>query len=232
MKQLFLKTFRDFNLRSLGIVIIDFASFFAVIFLIRAWLDYFRKIVTESPAVQDILLMSVEEAKQALSPDPRLQILFSFLLIVLAVLLTLAFSRSAVWLLSTGFSIKKFFKFAIINFSWYLAIIIPSVLLLFVLKQAFTAIFLIVIIPLFFHYSQALNILLSRKQDFRQVRNALVLGTKKMHLFVLPYIIFMLAFLLIMLLLWGQTVPVVLLSAAALCWARYFILRLIKPLNI
>ncbi len=231
------QSFRDFNYKSMLIIAIDTLFFLFAVFIIKRWAGYVERIILMIPAPEQLLAMPLEHIKEIMSPDPKLLLISSFLIMAAILLITFVISRSAVWLLSRKkkITIKEFAKFSLISLCWYLIVLIPSAALFIILKQGTNLAFLAVIILLLMHYSISLHLSLTKVQKFRQIIMSIKTGTKKIHLFLLSYLVFAIALFMIHQVWWiyryaitDYTIPRLILTSAAMCWARYVMLRIIR----
>ncbi len=230
-------SFKDFNYRSAIIIIIDILAFFLTAFALDRGIRHVQNIIVSLPHPDDLFSLSLEEIQAAFTPNPQVMIIVSLLLMTAIILIIFAVSRSAVWLLSEKKKINpgSFAKFTLILLCWYLAVLIPAGALFYIMKPGIKLIFLIIITLLFLHYSASLNIALAKSQRFRQIITAFKTGTKKIHLFLLSYLLSIMAFIILSQAWWiyryfmdSYLVPRIITLAIVMCWTRYFMIKIIN----
>ena len=233
----FLGSFRDLNHKSAIIVLIDILTFFLAAFAINRWVNYFNNIMSSLPNPDNLFSLPLEEIQAAFTPDPKMMIIVSLILMVALILVIFAVSRAAVWLLSEKkrMNISGFVKFTLILLCWYVAVLVPAGALFYILKPGIKIVFLAAIVLLSLHYSVSLNIALAKSQRFSAILAAFKTGTKKIHLFLLSYVLLILAFFILSQTWWiyrnlmdSYLVPRIITLAIVMCWIRYFMLRIIK----
>ncbi|MEA3515110.1 MAG: hypothetical protein U9R34_06525 [Nanoarchaeota archaeon] len=232
----FTGSFKDLNYRSAIIIVIDILAFFLTAFALKRGIGYVQSIIVSLPHPDELFSLSLEEIQAAFTPNPQVMIIVSLILMAAVVLIIFALSRSAVWLLSEKKQMnpKSFARFTLILLYWYVAVLIPAGALFYIMKPGIKLIFLAVIAMLFLHYSQSLNIALTKSQRFRQIITAFKTGTKKIHLFLLSYLLSILAFIILSQAWWiyrhfmdSYLVPRIITLAIVMCWTRYFMIKII-----
>lgn len=232
-----LKSFKDFSYKSLIIIAIDTLFFLFAAFIIKRWAEYVQNVISSVPLPEQLLAMSLEKAQEVMTPDPRLLLIFSFVLIAAILIITFAITRSAVWMLSGKKkpNIKEFARFSLISLCWYLIVLIPSLAIFMMMKQEINLVFLAVIVPVFMHYSLSMHLSLAKSQKFSVIITALKTGTKNIHIFLLCYLLFLTGAYIIQQLWWlyrylipSYTIPRIILTSVVMCWIRYVMLRIVR----
>ena len=243
----FFGSFKDLNYKSALIVLIDIFTFLLAGFALNKGIRHIGNIISGIPDPDYLLSLSLEQIEAALTPNPQIMIIVSLILLVAAVFIIFAVSRAAVWLLLENKKIghkiaakKKIFiiafsKFTLILLCWYVIVLVPIAGLFHVMKEGVNIIFFTVAFLLFLHYSCSLNMALAKSQRFREIITALKIGTKKIHLFLLSYILLILAYVILSQTWWlykdlldSYVVPRIITVAIAMCWARYFMRKVVK----
>ena len=236
-----LKSFKDFSYKSLIIIAIDTLFFLFAAFIIKRWAEYVQNVISSVPLPEQLQAMSLEKAQEVMTPDPRLLLIFSFVLIAAILIITFAITRSAVWMLSEKrhgkrkLEIMQFARFSLISLCWYLIVLIPSLAIFMMMKQEINLVFLAVIVPVFMHYSLSMHLSLAKSQKFSVIITALKTGTKNIHIFLLCYLLFLTGAYIIQQLWWlyrylipSYTIPRIILTSVVMCWIRYVMLRIVR----
>ena len=232
----FTGSFKDLNHNSAIIILIDILAFFLTAFTLDRGIRHVQSIIVSLPHPDDLFSLSLEEIQAAFTPNPQVMIIVSLILMAAVILIIFAVSRSAVWLLSEKKQMnpESFARFTLILLCWYIAVLVPAGALFYILKPGIKLIFLAVIALLFLHYSLSLNMALAKSQKFKEIITAFKTGTRKIHLFLLSYLLLILAFIILSQAWWiyrnlmdSYLVPRIITLAIVMCWTRYFMLKII-----
>lgn len=209
------------------IIALDFLTFLFLAFVLKRWYSYIEDIIESIPHPYVLFSKSLEDIQDIFTPDPRLRILTSMILAASMILIIIITSRAAIWMIASRK--KEFARFLLITFCWYL-ILIPAAALSIIMKQGASQIFLMIFIPIFIHYTISFNLQLTKDIKFRQIQKALIIGTKRIHIFLLFYISFLIILSISLKLLWAHWYIIAFLVAVMFQSIRHLMLN--KPLNI
>lgn len=97
-------------------------------------------------------------------------------------------------LLKKKFSLKYFNKFLLLNIIWFIPWLILTVIILFGGKIEYLITPALILTLLFLHFSFILYIQFIKNSKLNQVKQALKIGIKKIHYFIMPYILISITF--------------------------------------
>ncbi len=142
----------------------------------------------------NIAAMGAEGLEQyaALKGAMYLFLIYSAILFIL-ILLAYSLFQGLIWntVLKKRFTWKYFGKFSLLNLIWVLAWLIISILLLFILKDAVIILVILTYVLLFvmFYLTTILYVMFTKKRKMWQsIKDTFNIG-KRVHLFILPYLL-------------------------------------------
>jgi len=167
-------------------------------------------------------------------------LIIGFILIGVLIFISTVIFKGLIWLQTTKTKPKlNFFpKFALLNIVWLITCILPIIILAFVLKREIMAPIIAVLAILALHFTNIIYILFTKENKLNVIKKALKIGTKKIHHYIIPYIIIAIVFFLIFQLYWIykfipeniQNIISALILLTHLAWARIYLTKITKQL--
>ena len=200
---LFVKSFKDFDTRAIFIVLYDLI-FFSIIYL--SFIIFSKYIQNKSlkiniPLTEEIMQLPQTEISQISSQLNNFLwfIFIGIVLVALIIFIAACTFKGLIWLKITHkkFTIDFIKKFVLLNLIWTLIWIIPIIIIALVLKKDLLAPFLVIIAPLIMHFTNILHIFFIHTKKLSSIKRAFKIGIKKIYLFILPYILMLIIFLII-----------------------------------
>ena len=204
--KILIKSLKEFDIKIIFIVLFDLLFYslsLLSLFLFSKFIQ--NKTIEISKLPLDRLIELPQEQLKTILSELKgflfIFILVTILLFIVIFLLACIF-KSLIWLKITEKKLNKTFlkKFIITKLIWNLIWLIPIVLLFLLLKKSLIAPFLVIMALLIIHFTNILYIKFNNK--LRSIKEVFKLGTKKIHLFILPYIVIILGFLIVIQLYW------------------------------
>jgi hypothetical protein len=162
------------------------------------------------------------------------------ILIVLIIFLSVVIFKGLIWLQTTKTKTKLSFfpKFALLNLIWILVCVLPIVILAFLLKRAIMAPIIVLIALAALHFINIIYILFTKENKLNTIKKALKLGTKKLHHYIIPYLIIAIVFFLVFQVYWIykftpekiQNIFSALILLTHLAWARIYLTKVTEEL--
>ncbi|TKJ17699.1 hypothetical protein CEE44_04165 [Candidatus Woesearchaeota archaeon B3_Woes] len=163
-------------------------------------------------------------------------------IVALVTFIAMCIFKGLIWfrIANKKFNFNYSKKFILLNLLWFLIWITPAILLFFVLKKEIIAYLLVIITILLLHFTNLLYISFTKNPKLSSIKKAFKIGIKKIHLFILPYLIAIIIFLVISQLYWlynfmpgnTSTIITVLILIIYLAWFRIYLYNVVKDIKI
>lgn len=205
---LLLQSFKQLDSRMFFIVLYDLLFFAISIF---AAFIFGRILQNSSLGMQLVQLdqltnMSKPELDNVLAVFQKfLYILIGgMILLAIIIFVLMCIFKALIWftVANKQTTVKNIKKFLLINLIWFLAWIVPSVLIGFIIKQELLRLLIMIVVPLLMHFTNILYVLFTSDHHIIIIKKAFAIGIKKIHLFIIPYILSSAVLLLVSTLYW------------------------------
>ena len=243
---LFLNSFKKTDKRLIYIALCDFLFFLLLIGGLYVWNSGVAKGIESIPKelLENPENLSPEKTQETalLMKDYLISIVGYTILLVIFIFLIWCLFKGYIWnlALKKKFNLKYYGKFLLLNLLWIAIWLVPLILLFILLKTKPSAKFLVIILVFLVYFTNILYILFTKNNLIMEsIKNAFNLGFNKIHLFVLPYVLIILAMVVVSLVTWPTSfLPVkvyTFISTLALvfllAWARLYLADVVKDVS-
>jgi len=206
--RLLLKSFKDLDSRALFIFLYDFLFFFITSLSVFLYSKSVQSNLTKLTALPMDRLLEMKE--------PELQVILSqlkgalflllggFLLVVAVIFIAVSIFKCMIWFTTARkkYDLDHILRFILLNLIWFAMWIVPAVLLIFTLRKELIPWIVVITLLGLIHFTNILYILFVHESHIRVIKHAFSIGTKKIHLFILPYIFSLIILLVLNLVYW------------------------------
>ena len=126
-------------------------------------------------------------------------LLGAIILFILVLFLAICIFKGMIWLTVARKKIKLGFimRFIVLNLVWFLLWIIPTIIIILLMRKNLIAPFLTIVMLLLWHFTNLLYIIFLDKEKISAIKKAFSIGIKKIYLFAVPYLVLLLVFIII-----------------------------------
>lgn len=200
-KSIFVSSARKISLDIILIIALD-ALFYALSgFLVYFWLQRMQEKITAFNLPADIMALGYERAQQIASEIKAFYylIIFSFVLLLIAIIFLASILKGAIWAKTTGTKItfRLISKFLALNLIWMGFWFLVIFLVSWLVKPALAPAFMAGAAALAAYFTNTLYVIFMKSQSLKCIIHAIRLNIAKIHLFLLPYIAIFLLFFII-----------------------------------
>ncbi|MCK4521583.1 MAG: hypothetical protein KAU20_03340 [Nanoarchaeota archaeon] len=217
MKQNYLKktwdllkeSFKEMDIRKVIFIVLYDLLFFSIIFF--SFFIFGRILKNKALQMQDLPLQKItmlpkEELESILGVMQHFlfALIAGLVIVLLIVFISMCLFKGLIWCstLKKKFNIKFYLKFLVLNLLWFLIWLIPTILLAILMKRELIVFLIIVVIPFLMHFTNLLYISFIKNNRLNAIKDAFRTGSKKIHLFLVPYAIIIILFIVISQLYW------------------------------
>lgn len=197
----FINSLGNINLKIFFIVILDVLFYYIFMQAGRFLITQIQKKSTNIDLTQNLLELSQQNAAQLLSSLKEFFFFIIILLIlfVIAVIINWSIIKGIIWNFTKHKkpSLKFMKKFLLLNFIWLPIWILIFLLIAFGIKQSAAPIFMIIAFMLAVYFTNILYPLFLANNKISSIKESFRLGFKKIHYFIIPYIIIIALFLIL-----------------------------------
>ncbi|MDP6548181.1 MAG: hypothetical protein QF917_04465 [Candidatus Woesearchaeota archaeon] len=197
----FINSLGNINLKIFIILILDILFYYTLMQTGRFLITQIQKKSTNIDLSQNLLELSQQNAAQLLSSLRGFFffIIISLILFVIAVIINWSIIKGIIWNLTGNNkpSLKFMKKFLLLNFIWLPIWTVIFLLIAFGIKQEAAPIFMIIAFILAIYLTNILYPLFLADNKITNIKKSLRLGFKKIHYFIIPYIIIIVFFLIL-----------------------------------
>jgi len=236
------KSFRDYYT-------IGYVSFYDLSFLVLSTfiLIGWGKLVQSLSGLVDGADLANAMSKSAEELSMMVSQFRTFLFSFAALLLLLFIALFAVWCLTqllgyarlarAKFTRRAYLKFMAANLGWLVIVIIPAFILMTLFRSGYLALLGLLVMAFALHLTNIFYLKLAKSLEFKKsLKKAFQLGAKKLHKFLLPYLVIIILYLAVSQLYWiyryapGQLVGAIsiVISFVSLGWAKTYVASLVK----
>lgn len=235
---------KKINFNIFIIIILDILFYASAGYLFLFWLQRLQARMAAFNMPTDIISLGIERAQQAVSEVKAFYylIIFSFVLVLIAVIFLASIFKGLIWAKTTGarISFRLVSGFLLLNLIWMGFWFAVVFLISYAGEPAFAPVLMASVIILSLYFTNTLYTIFMKTQSLQSAFGAIKANVAKFHLFLLPYsIIFLLLYAIIRL---GTLVKfkysIILLGLAIIVYAavvRYYtsalVLEIEKPKN-
>ena len=196
--QILLSSLRKIDMSIISIVILDILFYFFSYYIFIFWLQRIQDKMATFNLPADIAILGFERTQQLVS-EARIFlyiIIFSFILVLLAIIFIASIINSVIWakVTNTKITFVLVSKFLGLNLIWMSFWFVLIFLISWLVQPASAPLFMITAIILGFYFTNTLYTIFMEKQKLRNIIDAVKLNITKIHLFLLPYAIIFLLF--------------------------------------
>lgn len=243
--ELFLESFKEFDNRAIHIVLYDLIFFsisFLSLFLFGKYLQ--NKSIELNLIPMDQLIGLPPEELALFSSQLKgflMAMIIGFLLVALIVFLSMCIFKALIWfkVVKKKIGLNDISKFTLLNLLWFLIWFVLAVVLFWLMKKQLLSPFFIVIVLLMMHFTNLLYIFFTDSRSLNAIKESFKFGVKKVHLFIFPYFVMLIVFLVVLQLYWlysfmpesvqSLITSVVLLTYLA--WSRMYLYSVVKNIS-
>ena len=190
---IFVNSFKRINLKIFLILLFDILFYFVFMQVGNFFIKALEQKASNVDLTQNLLGLSQQSATQLLS---SVRGVFFFLIlsaIIFIILMTInwSFFKGWIWSITTNkkFNLKFFKKFFLLNIIWLPTWFILIFLFAIIIKPQTAAIFMLITLIIAFYFTNILYPLFLKNNKISVIKEAFKLGIKKIHHFVVPYLI-------------------------------------------
>ena len=202
---LFVKSFKELDKKLIYTIILDILFYVVllgiVVFTFASLKWNFEAVKEAIPTLTyilgDVENIATEDAAQKLTElNAAFFIAIARTILILLVIFIVSlmagiFFKALIWtrILHKKLDIHFYRRFTLLNMLWIVPWALAIVILLFAIKSMFVFFYIILIIFLFLHFTNILYVLFEKKKKFSIIlKETFMLGTGKIHHFILPYV--------------------------------------------
>ncbi len=247
--ELLLNSFKEFDNRAIHIVLYDLIFFsisFLSLFLFGRYLQN-KSIELNLISIDKLIGMPPEELALFSSQLKGflMAMIIGFLLVALIVFLSMCIFKALIWfkVAKKKITLNDISKFTLLNLLWFLIWSVLAVVLFWFMKKQLLAPLFIVIALLMMHFTNLLYIFFSDSKGLGAklgvIKESFKFGIKKFHLFIFPYFIMLVVFLMILQLYWLysfmpesiQSILTSIILLTYLAWSRMYLYSVVKGMK-
>lgn len=197
-KEVVLTTFRKIDLNIILIVFIDVLFYMLVDYLINVWSTRIEARMASFNLAVDLKEIGQAQAEKLLSEFQAFSnlIIFSFILLVVAIIFLASIAKGIIWAKTTRTKItfNLLSKFLALNIVWMGFWIAVFFLIQYLALPEAVNTFKVVTLMIAIYFTNTVYSIFMKDQSVSSVINAIKLNFSKFHLFLLPYIIIFFVF--------------------------------------
>ncbi len=189
-----ISTFKKINLNIVLAVVLDALFYYASGFFLILWLQRILDRMASFNLPSDITSLGYAQAQQLASETKAFYYLMilSFILVMIVIIFLAGIIKGIIWARTTKtkITLKFLSKFTLINLAWMGFWFAVFFVIIFMVQLSSAPIFMFAAFVLSIYGTNTLYTMLMKKQKFSSIVDAIKLNAKKIHLFLLPYLIF------------------------------------------
>ena len=180
------------------IIALDMMFYYFCYYLFMFWLQRIqgRLLLFNLPA--DASTLGAERTQQLVGEAKMFLyiLVFSFILLLLAIIFIASIINGVIWakVTKTKASLSLISRFLALNLIWMGFWFVLAFLISWLAEPGSIRLFIIAAIAIAYYFTNALYSIFMRNQKIRSILDSIRLGTAKLHLFLIPYIVIFLIF--------------------------------------
>ena len=195
---IFVYSMKKINLNIILIVILDALFYFLSGSILIFWLQRIQAKMAAFNLPTDVISLGYERAQQLVAEVKTFYylIIFSFILILIAIIFLASIFKGVIWAKTTKtkISLRLISKFLGLNLIWMGFWFILVILISYLVEPALAPRFMIAAIILGIFFTNTLYTIFMKKNELKSIIDSIKLNIAKIHLFLLPYALIYLFF--------------------------------------
>lgn len=189
--EVFVSSMEKINFDIIMILILDSLFYFISGYLFLLWLQRLQAKMAAFNLPTDVVSLDFQRAQQLASEVKSFYylIIFSFILVLLAIIFLASILKGIIWAKTTGtkISFKLISKFLGLNLIWMSFWFLVIFLISWLVEPVSAPKFMIAAIALALYFTNTLYTIFMKEQSLKSIFEAIKLNINKIHLFLLPY---------------------------------------------
>lgn len=193
-RNVLISSIKKIDLNIILIVILDFLFYSLSGYIIILWLQRAQEKMAAFTLPADVLSLGYRGVEQLVSEAKAFYylLIFSFIVLLIAIIFLASLLKGVIWAKTTNTRltlalISKFLALNLVWMSfWFIVVILISVFAL----PASAPILMAITIILGIYFTNTLYAIFMHNRKFSSIKDAIKLNVKKIHLFLIPYVVF------------------------------------------